>query len=475
VLLDDNPSDGGAVHARYAELSDSVRASLNATVEALADALASGATTDGLAVERSLMAAFGELGRTVVREMLERLDPKGEDVSVDGTRYWQAVRATGRYMTLFGPVAVERGVYRAVRNGPTVCPMELRARIVEGFWTPQAAKVSALCVSDMTPYRAEGLFRELGIMDPSRSSLDRLPKALHARWEKNREAYEQRLRADDEIPAEAVTVAVSLDGVMVPMRGSTKAEKKAEMRRQGRADKGPAGFREVACGAISFYDAAGERLTTRRMARMPEAKQATLKEQLRRELEHVMGCRPDLTVVHVADGAANNWDYFDTLPSDHQVVDFYHAAEHLKRALDVCMGPSSVANQAKFQQLRRTLRDRPRGVHRLLRALKKLTPHRRGDHRDYRTGINYFTRHRARMRYADLQARHLPIGSGVIEGTCKSLASDRLKRAGMRWDTRGGQAVLNLRAWTQSDRFQAAWRILSEIYTAEVLPIPTAA
>jgi hypothetical protein len=463
------------VHARYAELSDSVRAALSSAVEVVADALARGAAADVPSIEQSLMAAFGELGRTVVREVLDHLDPKGDDVRVRGARYWQAVRATGRYMTLFGPVTVERGVYRAVRNGPTVCPMELRAGIVEGFWTPQAAKISALCVSDMTPYRAEAMFRELGIMAPSRSSLDRLPKALNARWEDNREACEKRLRADDDIPAEAVTVAVSLDGVMVPMRGSTKAEKKAEMRRQGRADKGPAGYREVACGAVSFYDRAGVRLVTRRLGRMPEAKQATLKEQLRQELDHVMTSRPDLIVVHVADGAANNWDYFDTLPSDHQVVDFYHAAGHLKRALDVCMGPSSVANQAKFQQLRRTLRDSPRGVHRVLRALKKIKPHRRGDHRDYRTGVNYFTRHHARMRYADLQAHNLPIGSGVIEGTCKSLASDRLKRAGMRWDTPGGQAVLNLRAWTQSDRFQAAWRIISEIYTAEVLPIPTAA
>ena len=89
--------------------------------------------------------------------------------------------------------------------------------------------------------------------------------------------------------------------------------------------------------------------------------------------------------------------------------------------------------------------------------------------------MNYFIKHRERMRYAQLHAANLPIGSGVIEGTCKSLASDRLKRAGMRWDTSGGQAILNLRAWTQSDRFETAWALLAANYNAEVPTITAAA
>jgi hypothetical protein len=378
-------------------------------------------------------------------------------------------------MTAFGRVSVERGVYRAVRNGSTVCPMELRAGIVEGFWTPHAAKVSALAISDMTPQRAERFFQEMGMMTPSKSSLDRLPKALNERWEADRDGHEARLRAVERVPDDAVSVAVSLDGVMVPMRDAGKAERKAEMRRQGRADKGPAGYREVACGALSFYDSEGNRLLTRRMARMPEPNKDTLKHQLRSELDHVLKQRPDLTIVAVADGAANNWAYLESLPCAHEVVDFYHAAEHLKRALDVSMGASSVATQLKYEQLRNALQDDPSGVDKVLRSLVQLRPKRRGDHRDYLTGVNYFKRHRGRMNYAELQALNLPIGSGVIEGTCKSLASDRLKRAGMRWRHHGGQAVLNLRAWTQSDRFDNAWQVLSATYATQVAELQVAA
>jgi hypothetical protein len=433
------------------------------------DLLKAGRMLDMAAVERSLMASLAELGQAVVRQVLVQLDPGGEDVMVDGQRHWQAVRATREYMSVFGRVTVERGVYRAERNGPTVCPMELRAGIVEGFWTPQAAKLAALCISDMTPNRAESFFSELGMMGPSRSSLDRLPKALNEHWERNRASYEQQVRAEEQIPSEAIAVAVSLDGVLVPTRGTDKAQKKAEMRRQGRIDKGPAGYREVGCGALGFYDADGNRLLTRRMARMPEANKLTLKAQLRDELEHVRQRRPDLVVVAVADGAPDNWEYLSALQPHHQVVDFYHAAEHLKVAVDIAMGNSgSVATRAKFERLRTKLRHHASGAAAVITALRKLRRPRRGDQRDYRTGVRYFRRHRDRMAYAALEAQHLPIGSGVIEGTCKSLASDRLKRAGMRWDRRGGQAILNLRSWTQSDRFDAAWRLLQRHYTAQI-------
>jgi hypothetical protein len=457
------------VNSTYAGLPDSVRESVAALTRQVRDLLKPGTKLELAAVERTLGASFAELGQAVMRQVLAQLDPGGDDVVVDGQRHWQAVRATREYMSAFGRVAVERGVYRAARNGPTVCPMELRAGIVEGFWTPHAAKLAALCISDMTPKRAESFFKELGMMGPSRSSLDRLPKALNEHWERNRASYEERIRADEQIPSEAVTVAVSLDGVLVPTRGTDKAEKKAEMRRQGRLDKGPAGYREVGCGALSFYDAEGNRLATRRMARMPEANKLTLKEQLRGELEHVRRQRPELVVVAVADGAADNWEFLSALRPDHQVVDFFHAVEHLKLAVDVSMGGSgTVPTRAKFERLRKTLRHHPSGADKVMAALKSLRPRRRGDPRDYRTGVTYFHKHRERMNYAALQAANLPIGSGVIEGTCKSLASDRLKRAGMRWDRRGGQAILNLRSWAQSDRFDAAWRLLQAHYSVQI-------
>ena len=38
----------------------------------------------------------------------------------------------------------------------------------------------------------------------------------------------------------------------------------------------------------------------------------------------------------------------------------------------------------------------------------------------------------------------------------------------MRWGQKGGQAILNLRGWAQSERFDHAWAMLAAAYKTEV-------
>ena len=96
--------------------------------------------------------------------------------------------------------------------------------------------------------------------------------------------------------------------------------------------------------------------------------------------------------------------------------------------------------------------------------LRTRYPRRQAIHK----ALAYFREHRHRMRYGVLRAQNLPIGSGVVEAACKTLVSQRLKRAGMRWRTAGGQAILTLRALCQSDRFDRAWQLLGETYKRSV-------
>ena len=103
-----------------------------------------------------------------------------------------------------------------------------------------------------------------------------MPKQLSSRWEEDREAFEESLRTECcTVPVEATTVAVSLDGVMAPMQDGARAHKRAAAQAEGRATKGPAGYREVGCATVSYYDSDGERLSTMRFARMPQANKAT--------------------------------------------------------------------------------------------------------------------------------------------------------------------------------------------------------
>jgi len=111
--------------------------------------------------------------------------------------------------TAVGAVTVGRTLYRCGRERAVV-PIELRAGIVEGYWTPLAARQASRVVAQMTPSEGEALLRELGNMAPSKSSLDRLPKRLNARWEAHREAFESTLREAVVVPDEAVAALMSI-------------------------------------------------------------------------------------------------------------------------------------------------------------------------------------------------------------------------------------------------------------------------
>lgn len=425
------------------------------------------------AFERNLHARVMAVEREILATEFAKADVHTEAIEVGGVVYRHVVRCEDDYFTAAGPVRVMRSLYkdRTREDSVSICPMELRLGIVEARWTPQAAQLATWIVAQMVPAQAEELLRRVGNMAPSKSSLDRLPKQLLGASEDDREAFEAALRKDEIVPAETATVAVSLDGVLAPMKDGEAAQKRAKTASRGKIAKGPAGYREVGCGAISFYDKEGELLRVIRMARMPESKKPTLKAILEAELEPILRQRPDIRVVKVADGAKDNWDFLtQLLPRGIEVLDFYHAAEHLAAALASVYGDGSVATRRHFDLKRHTLRHDKDGVGAIIRALAALAK-KHPDNERVSRALGYFRVNRNRMRYAEVAAQNMPIGSGVIEASCKTLVAQRLKLSGMRWGMEGGQAILNLRAWHQSDRFDRAWALIAAQYKAEVTVI----
>ena len=290
---------------------------------------------------------------------------------------------------------------------------------------------------------------------------------MSERWEAGRETWEAALRSGEVVPREAVAVAVSLDGVLLPMKDGERLRKRAESRERGKRTKGPAGYCEAGCATLSFYDKLGDRLSTIQVGRMPEHKKATLKKMLTAELAHVLAQRPDLKLVKVADGARDNWDYLATLPPGVELIDFYHAAEHLRAALVEAYGETSPKGLAQFEKLRHTLRHSPDGADKVIRALKHLRD-TQPRNKKIQTDLTYFRRNRDRMKYSAAAAENLPIGSGVVEAACKTLVTQRMKRSGMRWLPEGGQAILTLRSLVQSNRFDRGWALLVSTYKASV-------
>jgi len=432
--------------------------------------------------ERELHLMVMALECELVEEELKRYDVSAPEIEVEGQVYVVGIQSPETYLAAAGLVTVERHLYHAqAGTGKSICPLELRVGMIGGYFTPQAARQGAFVMAHLTGGESEAVFGEIGNMRPSRSSLDRLPKDLSPHWELHRAEWEAQLRQMETIPTAAKSMALSVDGVMAPMRGIKQAEKAEKAQQSGKHASGPTGYKEVGCGTVTLYDQEAQRLQTIRYGRMPEAKKATLQQQLETEARSILALAPTLQRVHLADGAHHNWFLLNEieqhLPAPSQppieIVDYYHACDHLKEGCDAAWGESSVASKAQFERLKTLLKEAEDGAERVIRTLRYQHNKAKG-HKQTRLNreLTYFCNQRHRMHYAHYLALHLPIASGVMEASCKTLVTQRFKRSGMAWTIPGGQAILTLRSLIQSDRWSAAWKLLQADFRKEVKILP---
>jgi hypothetical protein len=139
-----------------------------------------------------------------------------------------------------------------------------------------------------------------------------------------------------------------------------------------------------------------------------------------------------------------------------EIVDVYHAWEHLWTVANAVYGTGEAAAAAWVEPLKARLL--AAGVAPVLTALEQLQPPDAEAAEAVRKAQDYFTEHAARMDYPAFLARQLPIGSGVVESANKTLIAAREKGAGMRWSGTGAQAVASLRAVHRSGRWEAFWQ-----------------
>ena len=423
---------------------------------------------DFMKFERELNQRMGKLQRELLEVALQNADIDAKRVTIDGVEHRRIQKSEMSVTTTAGPVRVTHTLYRPRGGGsrPSVSALARRAGLVAGF-TPEAASLALFVVTELVPEKAEELFARMDGMTPSKSTLDRLPKRVSERWEGRRGELEPALREASTMPALTTTLAVSLDGVMAPMKDGARASKRADAKARGATPRGPAGYREAGVATVTYCNEVGTAEGAVRMARRPESKKGSLKAMLKAEVTWALKRDPDLRVVKIADGAEDNWTFLrDELPPGVEVIDFWHAAQHLNDALVAAYGDGPKAER-RFADLRWVLRDDPDGVKKVIRSLDYLKK-RHPANDVIRRALNYFRKHKSRMQYRSYSDEGLPIGSGMVEAACKTLVAQRLKRSGMAWSDDGAQAILTPRGWSQSGRFDAAWALLAATYRADV-------
>ena len=148
-------------------------------------------------------------------------------------------------------------------------------------------------------------------------------------------------------------------------------------------------------------------------------------------------------ITFISDGAVANWHLADLLfPGARQILDFYHACEHLRAIRDLLFKPDDPDGSAWLDHQCHQLKNGRWNA--VMAAIAARKP-RRGCARKLRTEIDYFHSNRHRMHYLHFRRLGLYIGSGVVESACKQVVTRRIKVSGARWKPTPCQHMLHLR------------------------------
>lgn len=418
--------------------------------------------------------ALRDLALSAMAELLRAAEPPAENIIVDGVEYRRMKqRSRGSYRTLHGLVEVDRHLYRqtGVRNGPTLDPIAARCGIVDGGFTPKAAQLAGF-LSQSVPSREAMMTCEMsGVLPYSRSSIFRVGAGMGQRWDLHRDDIEEELVSTFEIPEKARSLSLAIDRVSMPM--AEDREPTEEDKKKGVARPISVQLRMAYCGVWTLHDAEGRALHSVRYAHVPEEGSPTIENQLACDVEALLETRPDLQLVTLADGAPEMQKMLDrALPPGRpavQLLDYWHLTEKLSAAVKAVKGSPGKL----WRDWKNDLKVDDHAIEGIEAKLQEWgsgygpeeLPEALHD------ALTYIENHRERLRYATPKSKGLPIASGAVEATCKTIVTVRFKRSGARWRPPGAQALLSLRALATSSRWRPAMRLLVERLPRDVTAV----
>ena len=319
--------------------------------------------------------------------------------------------------------------------------------------SPGSTRMVGLSAAMVSFAESSDLMDKLASVPVNAKQVERTAEAL------GREiARDEQTVADPESPS-APTMYLGMDGTGVPIRAS---ELKG---RQGKQADGSAKTREVKLvtvwtaegrdkegipvrdpGSVSYSAAIETAATCDTDKELSPFAQRVGREARRRGFDQA-----DRRAV-LGDGALWIWNLTDELfPGATQIVDLYHAKEHLSEVAKAIYGVGSDLAGPWAGQRQDDLDDgKLRSVVAALRA------HAEGNEQA-RKCMGYVIRNRRRMRYPQFRAQGLCVSSGVVEAGCKLTVGTRLKRTGMHWTIAGANAITALRCCLLSSRFEDFW------------------
>lgn len=156
----------------------------------------------------------------------------------------------------------------------------------------------------------------------------------------------------------------------------------------------------------------------------------------------------------IGDGALWIWNLVaEHFYDSQQVVDWYHAKQHLAHAAELLHGEGTPA-------MRRWLKEEETSLFQgrantIAHRLRKQAQGKACQDEMLREA-GYFERNQHRMDYMEMRIQGWVIGSGMVESGAKQFKA-RLAGPGMRWSRAGAERLLSIRAAVLSNTFDQVW------------------
>ena len=384
-------------------------------------------------LEPQLQRLLRECGRELIGVLLEAADGRlcrGKPLHD---------RRTRTVVSLFGRVDLTRG-----RLEGGIYPLDQALGLVDNHgWTRAVQEaVSLVCCEKAFEASSDLLKRLLGLS----ISAPAAQQVAESAGERAGRLSETLL--EPPVNAQNKTLVIAIDGCQAPQRDGWHEVKVGDLytnehRGKTASGRGKLVYKEY---LATLEDAAGFGQKLWRAASRWKVDQAK-------------------RVVVMGDGAPWIWNLAALhFPDALEIVDFYHAAEHLWAVGEALFGERSrsAATVAWVRHYRHQLR---RGkidavIAALARARESRQTHLSPEAQIVvRRNQEYFKTNRDRMHYDRYKRMHLPIGTGAVEGSCKFLVQERFKLPGCRWSHQGLEQMLALKQLRLNGHWDQLWKL----------------
>lgn len=404
--------------------------------------------------------------RLAARAIEQRLnadttDEAGPRVRCDcGKEARYAGRRVKQVQSVLGPLRLERAYYHCPSCGHGFCPRDQHLGIENTSLSPALTRMTGTVGALVSFQEGCQLLQELAGVAVDAKQVERTAEAL---GKEIAEDERHHTAPSDTLPLPQ-TLYLGMDGTGIPLRAEELVG------RTGKQPDGPAKTGEVKLCTIWSAESLDEDGTPIRddgsvtySAALESASaldtavvRSPFAERVWREATRRRFCQASRTAV-LGDGAPWIWNIAeDQFPGALQIVDRFHAKQHLSDLGKALYGPTT-PRAAQWADRRKEELDSGK-----FQALLTAIRHQVSRSEEARRCLHYFQTNRHRMRYPEFHAQGLCTSTGVVEAGCKVAIGTRLKRAGMHWTVRGSNAIIALRCSKLSGRFQDFWERKSE-------------